>query len=1012
MQRPLICVALGMGMTALSHAEGSAAPTTGSAVDGGLVLKQTMFLTLGAYPRAQPRARLMLASVTAPSADTAPAIAALVQQARYWAAQGRDDMAEETLAKLFRIAPDNLPGLEMLARIQIRQRRTEALTKLLARMRQLKPDAPEIARIEALMRVEGGDRDVLRAIRQMGREGRHDQAVEAMRKLYPNGPPSDDLMLEYWRLVSGTRNGARRARAGLEALVQREPGNARYRLALDEMLTARAPVDRAALARIIALAESPMLGKQARAAWRRALLAMEPSPAGIEMMRTYLQQETNDGAVQARVEELRIALGRQPVPRTAEKSLWPRVATRANVPLPARRESTPPAIHAPVEVALTMPVPMPVDDTAPVPGARQRADALVADGKSDAAIAVLEQAAPLAPDDPWLRFDLARLYQRRNAPGDRQKADAVFGALLARQPVDPSALYAYALLDESRDRTLEALATLERIPVAEREAKFVSLQRRLWMNARLQRTTALTADARPEAARQLLIDTADAIGDDAELAPRMAQALADGDASLGLVDALIGSGQVKEAITHLTQSLATSRSDEGPATRSHIRSLEPLAVPDGDGGMRLSMSTELGGFASSNGRADAAHAASLAGLPAANGSYRKLAELIDARSTWVAGALDLHSRSGSAGKSRFSYTEIPLELRTPWRGASRVFMQAAAVHASAGTLDLAATGEAARFGSVLLCQPLCTVGGVAQTVNGLGLSAGIESAGLRADVGVTPLGFPIRNLVGGILKNGDLGSFSYSVDASRRAVTGSVLSYAGARDPRGGELWGGVLANGVRLGLNRDAGELFGAWSSLGLHRLTGRNVQANNRMQLMGGGYWRLINEDDRLLTVGVNAMLWRFSENAGEYTFGHGGYYSPQRFASVALPVSFGQRTARLSYTVRAAISTSRSSTAGASYFPTRPDLQAQADASAAAGGTDAHYFASTGRGIGRSLAAAFEYQMLPRLFVGGRFEIDRSTDYAPNRLQFYFRYDLDHASARPVAFPPEPLIPASQY
>ena len=41
-----------------------------------------------------------------------------------------------------------------------------------------------------------------------------------------------------------------------------------------------------------------------------------------------------------------------------------------------------------------------------------------------------------------------------------------------------------------------------------------------------------------------------------------------------------------------------------------------------------------------------------------------------------------------------------------------------------------------------------------------------------------------------------------------------------------------------------------------------------------------------------------------------------------------------------------------------------------------------------------------------------IDLGARTAPNRVMFYFRYNLDHNSARPVSLPPEPLLPASQY
>ena len=1436
MQRPLIGIAvgLGLGMTAAAHADGGVQalaagqtlPQPG-AESVPLALKRSLALTVAAYPvahRAVPAQRtallhLRMESALAvrdpvgtndsrlparpdPAARTdfplrsepvrAPAVAALLEQAHFWVSQGRADLAEEALQKLFRISPDNLAGLELLARIQVRRRQPDAARALITRMRRLQPDAAEIARVEALLRIDGTDSNALRQIRQLARSQHYDQAAAAMRTLYPQGPPTEEMTLEYWSIVANAPDGRQRARDGLQALVRAEPDNPRYRLALAELLTARAPVDHTALAQIIALTEVPAYAKQARAAWRRAMLALDENGASLALLRSYLAVENNDSAVQSRrdamvasLESKRrqqadpyyraqqaglafLAAGRLDAAQErlqyadtarasevdllnglgllrlrqrrhaesealflraaqrdpAQRARWQRMAnvarywgliTQAGAAADAQRFASaeqllrearrldptePAAMLALASVYLAQARPddaeqnyravlafepanpgaieglvrlylaqaqdarlqalvarltaaqrtalMPEIDRARATRLRSQADTLAAAGSTAQAIMLLEEAALLAPTDPWLRFDLARLYVGRNASGDDTRADRLFAALLKPAAADPAALYAFALLDDTRDRRIAALQTLERIPAGARERKIIELQRRLWVAQRVARSTALTAAGQTHAAVQLLRDTAAAAGNDPGLTPRIAAALADTglsdgidaarlllaqldaspnlpadwplrraeilagfnddaalaaslaildnpsagvgantstapgttdaarlaelhatllkrqvdallkqgdnaaalalleragtpdnrrlillradtalalhrhqqaaadyrrllardpndlDAGIGLIDSLIGAGESNQARLQTIQQLDLRRAgadaltaDDAAALASRLITLQEdtaaIAVIEGalaaaPGNPRLlNQAAEL---AERNGRPDQAIAyllrslratqdpltaaqigsrlrwvpagagdggpdattaalpaesagvglrpdAALRGLPAgaapplpgplvphlqvalglppeqpANGSYRRLAELLDSRSTWLAGAVDNRSRVGATGKSEYAYTELPIEVRAPWQAGGHVFAQASAVRSSAGTLDLAAVDSAARFGSVLLCQPLCTVGGAPQNVRGLGLMAGIEQGEWRADIGVTPLGFPITNIVGGVLKKGDIGAFSYSVDASRRAVTGSVLSYAGARDPRTGAPFGGVLANGVRFGLSRDAGGTFGAFSALSVHRLTGTEVQANNRMQLIAGGYWRLINEDDRVLTVGTNAMLWRFSENAGEYTLGHGGYYSPQRYASVSLPVAFSARTARLSYTVRAALSRSRSSTAAADYFPTRPDLQSQALALAAGNGIDPRYTASTGHGIGRSLSAAVEYQMNPKLFVGGRFEIDRSSDYAPNRLLFYFRYNLDHNSARPVSLPPEPLIPASQY
>ena len=1395
MQRILIGTALGVGLTALVPMLAPAQSALSLApADDALRLTVTAALLHQAYPGKPQATRTALPSPTpdystglplalqlsttlagadamaaAQTMPRIPAQVALIEQARFWYSQGRDDLASAAVVKLLRMAPEHLQGLEMLARIRMRQRQPQAVAQLLQRMRR-QGDTVEIRRVQALLRIDTDDREALRAIRLQSRAGNDDAAAAAMLALYPEGPPTEEMTLEYWRLVANGRNGRARARSGLQELIRTEPENLRYQLALDELLTARMPVDRAALARIIAATDNPAYAKQARAAWRRALLNLDDSAANSALLRAYLLQEKNDSAVAARLAQMNSGVDRRqrlladpvyqarsaglallaagnleaaqaPLQRAfasrgvdvdvisglglvrlrqkrhaesetlfrraaeldpARRARWLRMAgiarywgliTLAGVDVDADRlalaeqrlrearsidPSEPAAMLALARLFVTqarnldaegayravlvlapanqdalaglvqlylaraddaaadtlLAAQQPAVRAALLPAIsdaratrlRTQADARTAAGDSAAAIALLEQAAPLAPADPWLRFDLGKLYARRNGPGDGARADALFTALLARTPTDDAALYAYALLDDSRDRPQQALATLEKIPTDLRARKIAQLQRRMWVTLQTQRGAALAAAGNPSRATEVLAEAATAIGSDLDLAPPVAQALAavgtptaldaarallqrvdqaqphnpewrvqraeiiagfnddaalaqaiaaapalpttvaldgrqsarlstlretllarraevlarsgdqagalalldadstvpnsrrlrllradtelalqrygaaethyrallqtdpnDDDAGIGLIDTLIATGEAEQARILIGRQLAQRQAqpqglsaDQAASLSGRLIDLQEdaaamaivtpaLATAPGNTRLlnqaaqlaerdnrpeqaieylRRSIASSSGAYprgsttapASTSGAAPSPASVSNtaptssapdsvqrpgAGLltslqidaPATTDStsastYRRLAELLDARSTWLAGAVDVRSRSGTAGLSDYRYSETPLEVRMPWRDGSRVFAQAALVRSSAGTLDLAATGPASRFGSVLLCQPGCNSGTLAQNVNGLGVAAGIERGDVRADIGVTPLGFPIQSIVGGVLKKGDIAGFSYSIDVSRRAVTGSVLSYAGARDPRSGELWGGVTANGIRLGLSRDSGGSVGAWSAFSMHRLSGRNVQSNDRTQLMGGTYWRVINEDDRLFTVGVNAMLWRFSENAGEYTFGHGGYYSPQRYTSLALPVSFGQRFARLSYTVRAAVSASRSSTAAADYFPTRPDLQAQADALAPQTGTDAHYGAGTGRGIGRSLSAAFEYQLQPQLFIGGRFEIDRSTDYAPNRALFYFRYNLDRDSARPVVFPPEPLVPVSQY
>ena len=399
-------------------------------------------------------------------------------------------------------------------------------------------------------------------------------------------------------------------------------------------------------------------------------------------------------------------------------------------------------------------------------------------------------------------------------------------------------------------------------------------------------------------------------------------------------------------------------------------------------------------------------------LPAGgNWQWKSLAALLDERSTWLSSAFDSRDRKGTQGTSQYNAREVPFEWSVPHGNNEALTFRADLVQVRAGNLDVTDPFTVKTFGSLALCQPNASCPAIAeQSANGASFDVGYRRGDLRFDIGTTPIGFLVTNVVGGIATRGDLGKFSYSVDASRRPVTGSLLSYAGTRDPLSGRLWGGVVATGVRLGLSRDEGGALGFWSSLGAHKLTGENVKKNDRLQLMAGGYWRVVNQEDRLLSVGLTGMDWHFSDNVGEYSFGHGGYYSPKSYTSLSLPLTYAQRFARFAYVVRAAVSTSRSTTDPAAYYPTDSVMQA----AAVAGGVNATYAGSEGTSIakGRSFHFGWEYQLDARLFVGGRVEIERSPDYAPNRTMLYLRYNLDRAAAQPVALQPEAVVPTSQY
>ncbi len=718
---------------------------------------------------------------------------------------------------------------------------------------------------------------------------------------------------------------------------------------------------------------------------------------------------------------------------------------------------------------------------------RDEADRLGPEHQREA-VALLEHASRLDPDNPWICLDLARRHAQQ---GEAARGRALFDALLKRQPTAADAHYTQALFLAGQGDTAAALSCMEQIEPAQRTAKLDDYQRALQVALRNERqhhedesaarhnaavirsAEAQTGAGNTDVAQRTLARQLAQRPDDPALQLAMARTFAaernftaaialcrdlvarDPDASDARIEWLtllaaqhqrqqmirlaaqwISQGQPAPAWARLNLAnwlidqhawtvarqyvdavlagepdnaraldaasrIAYARGQTGLAigTLQHALALQQPAIDDSRTLSALRPASTGDGSFSVTPAADPAATDSAGG----DYQYRRLASMLDQDIPWISSALDWETRAGTPGQSQFEAWQLPFEWKAPWSGGGQWFARSDLVRLQAGTLDCSGSYATRTFGTLLLSNASCA-GQASQQAQGASLTAGYVNDHLRADFGTTPLGFPVWNLVGGLRWKGDAGPFSWSLDASRRQDTSTLLSFAGTTDPRTGLVWGGVLATGVRAGLSLDNGGTLGFWSSFGVHELTGTNVQSNQRVRAMAGETWRIVNEEDRLFSLGLTAMDWHDTQDSGEFTFGQGGYYSPQTYRSLALPVTWAQRYARWSWAIRASVFTSWSQTDASPYFPTDPQLQASAG--------NPWYSTSSGPGSGYSFSAASEYQATSRLFVGSRLEIERSPYYAPNTFLLYLRYAVGAAAAQPVALPPNPVLPTSSF
>lgn len=393
---------------------------------------------------------------------------------------------------------------------------------------------------------------------------------------------------------------------------------------------------------------------------------------------------------------------------------------------------------------------------------------------------------------------------------------------------------------------------------------------------------------------------------------------------------------------------------------------------------------------------------------------RALQGLEDRRQGQVATAVIQSNESGSSGMSRLDATEMPLYVRIPDGYAGHYFFHADSVLLDAGRLPADQFDPAYKYGQIAALGNQ-GLNAVQQNDKGVALAAGYDFRGAennwRADIGTTPIGFTVHQLLGGFLYRHDFYSSSVTVDVSRRPVTASLVSYAGARDPASGETWGGVVRTGATVRGAQDWGRLT-LFASVGYGLLSGRNVEDNHEFKVRTGVDWPVYVGTDQRFSSGLVINYWRYDNNQHFYTFGNGGYYSPQKYFSVSIPLDWSGRYKRWAWELEASVGNSNTSEDTSPYFPTRPDLQRAAVARMAAADLGSPYFGGgSGGGFSYTVAAALEYRLTSHWVIGSRFKLDRSRDYAPNLGTIYLRYFFDRQRL-PVPYPPDPVKPYSAY
>ncbi|MBK5003042.1 cellulose biosynthesis protein BcsC [Pseudomonas sp. S31] len=573
----------------------------------------------------------------------------------------------------------------------------------------------------------------------------------------------------------------------------------------------------------------------------------------------------------------------------------------------------------------------------------RKADQLREQGDLAAAYDTLSPALVQRPQDPLAGAALARMYA---ANGDTNKAFELYQPLVQRNPDDARLLVGAAdVAAQLREDSYANQALEQALKVAPDDPDVLTVAARIYrFQGRTSEAAALLGKVVNQEKRQQ--DSSTYAASTPTSVPGNPFARADQPRAGQSVDALLAPTLAAAQPTRLPSPSVTNDANNPFVTTAQAGKPDPRA-----------------------GMSQAA---------------RALSDIQQERSAYVAQGLEVSGNDSEAGLGRMTSVQTPFEASAPV-GDSRVALRVTPVALNAGSPSSEA---ATRFG-------LGTTKVGSQKASGVGVAVAFENqpSGVKADIGTTPQGFLYSTLVGGVsverpvAGNPDL---HWKVSASRRAVTDSVTSFAGSKDKRSDLKWGGVTANGGRLELGYDDRQ-FGAYVYGSMHNLKGHHVEDNTRAELGSGMYWYLQNSEDTQLTAGVSLMVMGYEDNQGYYTYGHGGYFSPQSFFALGVPVSWSRRFERLSVSVKGSVGVQSFHQDAVDYYPTIK-------------GTQPEYSSDSKTGVGYNLAAAAEYQLGRNFILGGHMGLNNAQDYREFNGGMYVRYMFED-QYRPMALPVSP-------
>jgi tetratricopeptide (TPR) repeat protein len=241
-------------------------------------------------------------------------------------------------------------------------------------------------------------------------------------------------------------------------------------------------------------------------------------------------------------------------------------------------------------------------------------------------------------------------------------------------------------------------------------------------------------------------------------------------------------------------------------------------------------------------------------------------------------------------------------------------------------------------------------------------------------VGTTPLNGPVDPTP---TFEARLGAGDWFIDLHRCNVKDSILSYVGQKDPYSDDEWGRVTRNGFEAGMTWALGGRWWVSGAAGFDYYMGDSVWDNQSMHFDTAlGQTLLFDRDE--FSYGLFFSAQHFRRNSDFYTFGHGGYYSPELMTMLGPFVRYRTAVCRdYWFDVQASAGWLHQHLDSSPFYPLFDGNTAGFTPEAAAD-ANGEYASDTGDKIGFNLKFQGMKLINPHLAAGGFASINNSADY----------------------------------